>query len=157
LELSYQRPSFLARTNYSISNVSQLLSVPFSLHANIADSLVGGISEGDPVFIAWDKSAGIIISEAQISDLKKYLVEEKDSSVSNEIQSLAQVLAVNDSADSQIKNVTDPTDAQDAATKAYVDILIGIVDSLSGELSDARAIIDANGLSNTVKDIDGNI
>jgi len=38
--------------NYTISGTSQLMSVPYALHANTADSLVGGvgISETDPVF-----------------------------------------------------------------------------------------------------------
>jgi len=39
-------------TNYTISGTSQLLSVPYALHANTADSIVGGfsITETDPVF-----------------------------------------------------------------------------------------------------------
>lgn len=39
-------------TNYTITGTSQLLSVPYALHAKVADSLVGGvnITETDPVF-----------------------------------------------------------------------------------------------------------
>lgn len=39
-------------TAYSITGTSQLLSVPYALHANTADSIIGGISitELDPVF-----------------------------------------------------------------------------------------------------------
>ena len=37
-------------SNYTISGTSPLLAVPYALHANIADSLVGGISEADPIF-----------------------------------------------------------------------------------------------------------
>ena len=39
-------------TTYTITGTSQLMSVPYALHANTADSIVGGISvtETDPVF-----------------------------------------------------------------------------------------------------------
>jgi len=36
--------------NYTITGTSQLLSVPYALHAKTADSIVGGIAETDPVF-----------------------------------------------------------------------------------------------------------
>ncbi len=37
-------------TNYTITGTSQLLSVPYALHSNVADSLAGGVAESDPVF-----------------------------------------------------------------------------------------------------------
>ncbi|MGE0078096.1 MAG: beta strand repeat-containing protein [Bacteroidales bacterium] len=39
-------------TNYSITGTSQLLSVPYALHAKTAESISGGITETDPVFTA---------------------------------------------------------------------------------------------------------
>jgi hypothetical protein len=41
-------------TTYTITGTSQLMSVPYALHANTADSIVGGVSitETDPVFRA---------------------------------------------------------------------------------------------------------
>ena len=37
-------------TTYTISGTSELLSVPYALHAKTAESVVGGITETDPVF-----------------------------------------------------------------------------------------------------------
>lgn len=37
-------------TNYSISGTSQLLSVPYALHAKTAETVSGGVLETDPVF-----------------------------------------------------------------------------------------------------------
>ncbi|MDA3890605.1 MAG: FISUMP domain-containing protein [Salinivirgaceae bacterium] len=61
-------------------------------------------------------------------------------------QNLADVIGVNGFANAQIKNVTNPTDAQDAATKAYVD---AIKDIIYDEMLNA-------GMNGIVKDTDGN-
>lgn len=37
-------------TNYTISGTSQLISVPYALHAKTADKITGGIIESDPIF-----------------------------------------------------------------------------------------------------------
>ena len=78
-------------TNYTIAGTSQLMSVPYALHAKTAERLSGDIKieETDPEFKAWDKSTGISINESQIADLKEYLSEEVDGSVTNEIQDLS--------------------------------------------------------------------
>jgi hypothetical protein len=56
-----------------------------------------------------------------------------------EIQTLTDVVALGNSVDSQLKNLTDPTDAQDAATKAYIDTLIATfqaqITTLSAQVS----------------------
>lgn len=132
-------------TNYSITGISQILSVPYALHAKSAEMLTTAIEETDPVFTAWDRSEGIVITEAQISDLQAYLTEEVDpmfaawdksegiviteSQISDlkaylteETQHLADVLALGrDAGGLNITNLADPANAQDASTKAYVD------------------------------------
>lgn len=60
-------------SNYTITGVTQILSVPYALHARTAEYVTGEIAETDPVFSAWDRSAGIAITESQITDLKGYL------------------------------------------------------------------------------------
>ncbi|MFH0894168.1 MAG: tail fiber domain-containing protein [Bacteroidota bacterium] len=40
----------LGGTTYTISGTSELLSVPYALHAKTAESIAGGITETDPVF-----------------------------------------------------------------------------------------------------------
>ena len=58
-------------TTYTITGTTQLMSVPYALHAKTAESITGTVNytETDPVYTAWDKSTGIIITESQISDL----------------------------------------------------------------------------------------
>ncbi|MDX2415307.1 MAG: fibrobacter succinogenes major paralogous domain-containing protein [Bacteroidales bacterium] len=93
-------------TNYTITGTSQLLSVPYALHAKTAETL----SETVP-----------------------------------ETQNLADVIAINNSALGQIKDLTDPTEAQDAVTKTYVD-------KLESQIVELQLIAGVK-----VKDIDGNV
>ena len=73
-------------TNYSISGTSQLLSVPYALHAKTAESITGPISESDPVFSVSPASG---ISNIDITSWNNKLDTEVDGSVSNEIQVLS--------------------------------------------------------------------
>lgn len=63
---------------YEPLSVTELLSVPYAIHALKAESLTSPIVEVDPLFSAWDKSSDISIFEDQILDLKDYLLMESD-------------------------------------------------------------------------------
>ena len=54
-----------------------------------------------------------------------------DSSNTNEIQSLSQVLIQDSSAHQRIKNLFDPVDLQDASTKSFVDAQVAKLIDLS--------------------------
>ncbi len=53
-------------TTYTITGTSQLLSVPYALLAKTVTSY----PEVDPVFVAWNKSAGISITASQVTDFQ---------------------------------------------------------------------------------------
>jgi len=55
-------------TSYTITGTSQLLSVPYALHAKTSESVVGGVTESDPVFNAWDKDYGDLINTPSVAD-----------------------------------------------------------------------------------------
>jgi uncharacterized protein (TIGR02145 family) len=132
-------------TNYTITGISQLLSVPYALHAQTAENISGTINynETDPVFNV-STAKGIKASDTVNWNNKL------DSYA--ETQNLADVLTINDSANGQIKNVTDPTDAQDAATKAYVDALSAQFNLLKNTVKAGGPLIDIEGnVYNVVK------
>ena len=54
--------------NYTITGTSQLLSVPYALHAKTAESVSGTITETDPVFTAWDKDYADLINTPAAAD-----------------------------------------------------------------------------------------
>lgn len=67
-------------TNYTITGTSQLLSVPYALHAKTAETIKGGISETDPLFME-SIAGGITESDTSIWNNKLESYTETDPSV----------------------------------------------------------------------------
>ncbi len=72
--------------SYTITGTSQLLSVPYALHAKTAENVTGTISETDPIFIS---SPANSITNTDITTWDNKLDSEIDGSITNEIQILS--------------------------------------------------------------------
>ena len=69
-------------SNYTITGMSQLLSVPYALHARTAENTI----ENDPVF---DASVASAITESDTTNWNNKLNTEVDGSITNELQTLS--------------------------------------------------------------------
>ncbi len=73
-------------TNYTITGVSQLLSIPYALHSKTAETLSNPTTETDPVFGASPANG---ITGTDITNWNNKLDSEIDGSVTNELQTLS--------------------------------------------------------------------
>ena len=71
---------------YDVEGISQLLSVPYALHAKTAETITGDINETDPVFEA---SIASKITAADTTKWNNKLSSEVDGSITNELQTLS--------------------------------------------------------------------
>ncbi len=116
---------------------------------------------GNPHFLKTEIDSGSGLTDMGTTEFKTVpyalyaKTAESISGIITETQNLANVIAIDNAANAQIKNVTDPTDSQDAATKAYVDItspcddLYILINSLYNEL---YTTLNKSGAPNAILD-----
>jgi uncharacterized protein (TIGR02145 family) len=94
--------------DYTITGTSQLLSVPYAIHAKSAEIVIGELPETDPVFSAWNKD---------YDDLTN-----KPTAISDFIL---------DANDNNITNVANPLNDKDAVNKEYIDnVVAGLLNQM---------------------------
>jgi uncharacterized protein (TIGR02145 family) len=120
-------------TNYTITGISQILSVPYALHAKTSENGFSGDYndlENKPEFEGWDNDESDDVTLAGNQTIAG------NKTFTGTINASSNV----------ITNVANPINSTDAANKAYVD---EIKETIYNELLDA-------GMNGVVKDIDGN-
>jgi uncharacterized protein (TIGR02145 family) len=158
--------------SYSIIGVSQVLSVPYALHAKSADAITGSLNETDPAFsgsvaegITGSDTASWNHMQQDIIETDPYFMrsvsknitaadtEKWNRKINVETQNLGDVLAKgNDGRVQQIRNLARPVHLQDVATKAYVDEISARLSMLNSTLYGAGPVTDADGnVYNTAK------
>ncbi|MBO4739721.1 MAG: hypothetical protein J5606_09225 [Bacteroidales bacterium] len=100
--------------NYTINTVQQLLSVPYALHAQTAGNVSGGIN--------YDSLTNKPTNISYFTNDAGYLTSYTES------QALYNVLSLGNAANSQIKNLTNPTDSMDAVNLRTV---VGLLNSMT--------------------------
>jgi uncharacterized protein (TIGR02145 family) len=152
----------------SVDNIemgtSQLLSVPYALHAKTAENAFSGDYddlENKPDFTGWDniESDDFSGSYIDLTNIPSNIDEDKTDDVNltgNQIiggsKTFSNIIDATNGLSSNNKNiinVANPVNLQDAATKAYVDKLLQKIDQLENHLG---LVKDYEGnLYNTVK------
>jgi uncharacterized protein (TIGR02145 family) len=136
--------------------VSQLLSVPYAMHAKTAESVTGEITESDPFYAesqaakitadditnlsnlsginSGDQDLSSLATQTALEDTASHIradIPDVSGFLTSENQTLEAVLTINNSAgDKNITNLADPVNDQDAVTKVYVDALLARIIAL---------------------------
>lgn len=127
-------------SDYVVTTVQQVVSVPYALHAEVADSLDLrhlNISESDPLFLAWDRDYNSLINRP--TAVSAFVNDAGYLTAYTEGQNLADVVAVGNAAGSQLKNVSDPTEALDVVN---LQTLTASMEALAARM---ESIIDRQG------------
>ncbi|MTI39574.1 tail fiber domain-containing protein, partial [Fulvivirga lutimaris] len=107
-----------SRTNLGLGTLSTQNTITT---ADITDIT----SVGSGAIITGAERTQIGTNTTDIATNTAAIAADADGSATNELQTLAQVLVEGNNAGTSITGLTDPTNAQDAATKAYVDASTG--------------------------------
>jgi hypothetical protein len=142
--------------NYTITGTSQLLSVPYALHANSAETITGAITETDPVFT---NSLAVKIKAADITNLGNLT---GTNTGDQDLSSLATKSALGDSTAllrGKITNETDPVySSSQAANITATDITnLGNLSGVNTGNQDLNGLATKKALADSIATVRGEI
>jgi hypothetical protein len=117
---------------------SQLLSVPYALHAKTADSITAAFTEADPIFTAWDKNYNDLANKPTLFGGSYNNLTNKPVLFDGQYSSLTGEPTLWDSTWTSIKNkpVLFTGSFDDLSNKPTTTTGYGITDAFSGDYND---------------------